>query len=108
VITKLDVLNGFDTIKICVGYRADGKVLYHVPSNLEILKHSEPIYEEVKGWKTEIKEARNLKDLPTQAKRYLKKIEKLIGVKITMVSVGSERDETVEVKNPFLKRSLKR
>ena len=108
VITKLDVLNDFDTIKICVGYRADGKVLYHVPSNLEILKHSEPIYEEVKGWKTEIKEARNLKDLPTQAKRYLKKIEKLIGVKITMVSVGSERDETVEVKNPFLKRSLKR
>jgi adenylosuccinate synthase len=108
VITKLDVLNDFDTIKICVGYRVDGKVFYHVPSNLEILKRSEPVYEELKGWKTEIKGARDFKDLPTNAKRYLKRIEKLIGTKIAMISVGSERDETVEVKNPFLKKSLKR
>ncbi len=108
VITKLDVLNDFDPIKICVGYRVDGKVFYHVPSNLEILKRSEPVYEELKGWKTEIKGARDFKDLPTNAKRYLKRIEKLIGTKIAMISVGSERDETVEVKNPFLKKSLKR
>jgi adenylosuccinate synthase len=108
VITKLDVLNDFDTIKICVGYRTDGKVFYHVPSNLEILKHSEPIYEEMKGWKTEIQGVRNLKELPTNAKRYLKRIQKLIGAKITMVSVGSERNETIEVKNPFLRKFLKR
>jgi adenylosuccinate synthase len=108
VITKLDVLNDFDTIKICVGYRVDGKVFYHVPSNFEILKNSEPVYEELRGWKTEIKGVRNFKDLPTNAKRYLKRIGKLIGTKITMISVGSERDETVEVKNPFLRRSLKR
>ena len=108
VITKLDVLNDFDTIKICVGYRKDGKAFYHVPSNLEILKHSEPIYEEMKGWKTEIQGVRNFKDLPTNAKRYLKRIQKLIGAKITMISVGSERDETVEVKNPFLRKFLKR
>ena len=108
VITKLDVLNDFDTIKICVGYRVDGKVFCHVPSNLEILKHSEPVYEELKGWKSEIKGVRNFKDLPRHAQRYLKRIQKLIGTKITMISVGSERDETVEVKNPFLKKSLKR
>jgi adenylosuccinate synthase len=108
VITKLDVLNEFDTIKICVGYRTDGKVFYHVPSNLEILRHSEPIYEEMKGWKTEIKGAKNFKDLPRNAKRYLKRIQKLIGAKITMISIGSERDETVEVKNPFAKRSFRR
>jgi adenylosuccinate synthase len=108
VITKLDVFNDFDTIKICVGYRTDGKVFHHVPANLEILKHSEPIYEEMKGWKTEIKGVKNFKDLPRNAKRYLKRIQKLIGAKITMISVGSERDETVEVKNPFIKRSLKR
>jgi adenylosuccinate synthase len=108
VITKLDVLNDFDTIKICVGYRADGKVFYHVPSDLEILKHSEPVYEEMRGWKTEIKGVRNFKDLPKNAKRYLKRIQKLIGTKITMISVGSERDETVEVKNPFIKKSLRR
>jgi adenylosuccinate synthase len=105
VITKLDVLNDFDTIKVCVGYRADGKIYDHVPSNLEILKRAEPIYEELEGWKTEIKEARSFKDLPTKAKRYIRRIEKLIGTKIMMISVGSERNETIEVKNPFLKRS---
>jgi adenylosuccinate synthase len=108
VITKLDVLNDFDTIKVCVGYRADGKIYYHVPSNLETLKRVEPVYEELEGWKTEVKEARSFKDLPTKAKRYIKRIEKLIGTKIMMISVGSERNETVEVRNPFLKGSLKR
>jgi adenylosuccinate synthase len=108
VITKLDVLNDFDTIKICVGYRVDGKVFYHVPSNLEILKHSEPVYEELKGWKSEIKGAQNFKDLPRHAQRYIKRIQKLIGTTIAMISVGSERDETIEVKNPFLKKSLRR
>jgi adenylosuccinate synthase len=101
VITKLDVLNDFDTIKICVGYRKDGKVFHHVSSNLEILKRSEPVYEELRGWKTEIRGARDFKDLPIDARRYLKRIEKLIGTRITMISVGSERGETVRVKNPF-------
>jgi adenylosuccinate synthase len=108
VITKLDVLNDFDKIKICVGYRVGGKVFYHLPSNLEILKHSEPVYEELRGWKSEIKGARNFKDLPRHAQQYLKRIQKLIGTKIMMTSVGSERDETVDVKNPFLKKSFKR
>ena len=108
VITKLDVLNDFDTIKICVGYRVGGKVFDHVPSNFEILKNSEPVYEEMRGWKTEIQGVKNFKDLPRNAKRYLKRIQKLIGAKVTMISVGSERDETVEVKNPFLRRFLKR
>jgi adenylosuccinate synthase len=101
VMTKLDVLNDFDTIKVCVGYRADGKVLRHVPSNLEILKHSEPVYEELKGWRTEIKDARKYRDLPPNARRYLRRIEELIHAKIFMISVGSERDETVGVRNPF-------
>jgi adenylosuccinate synthase len=101
VITKLDVLNDFGTIRICVGYRADGKVFHHVPSNLELLKRSEPVYEELKGWKTEIKGARDFKDLPPDARRYLKRIEKLIGTRMTMISVGSERSETVRVRNPF-------
>jgi adenylosuccinate synthase len=101
VMTKLDVLNDFDTIKVCVGYRADGKVLNHVPSNLEILKHSKPVYEELKGWKAEIKDARNFRDLPPNAKRYIRRIEELIHTKIAMISVGSERDETVGVRNPF-------
>jgi adenylosuccinate synthase len=108
VITKLDVLNDFDTIKICVGYRTEGRVFYHVPSNLEILKRSEPVYEELSGWKTEVTGARTFEDLPTKARRYLKRIEKLTGTKISTISVGSERDETVGVKSPFLKRPRKR
>jgi adenylosuccinate synthase len=86
----------------------DGKVFYHVPSNFEILKNSEPVYEELRGWKTEIKGVRNFKDLPRNAKLYIRRIQELINTKITMISVGSERDETVEVKNPFLRRSHKR
>jgi len=101
VITKLDVLNDFDSIKICVGYRADGKIFHHVPSNLELLKRAEPVYEEMKGWKTEIQGARDVKDLPREARRYLKRIEKLIGTRMAMISVGSERSETVRVRNPF-------
>ncbi len=101
-ITKLDVLNDFDKIRICVGYRLNGKTYHHVPSNLEMLKNSEPVYEELDGWKREIKGARNFSDLPTNAQRYLRRVEELIHTKLAMISVGSERNETIEVKNPFI------
>ena len=101
-ITKLDVLNNFEKIKVCVGYRLNGKVIHHVPSSLEMLQSSEPVYEEVNGWDTEIKGARNFPDLPSNAQRYIRRIEELIDTKITMISVGPERNETIEVRNPFL------
>jgi adenylosuccinate synthase len=100
-ITKLDVLNDFDKIKICVAYRLDGKVFQHVPSNLEMLKRAEPIYEELNGWQREIKGAKKFSDLPQSAQRYVRRIEELIHTRIGMISVGSERDETVEVRDPF-------
>jgi len=100
-ITKLDVLNDFDKIKICVGYCLNGKVIQHVPSNLEVLESCEPVYEELDGWRGEIKGAKKISDLPVQAQRYLKRIEELTHVIIAMVSVGSERNETIEIKNPF-------
>jgi adenylosuccinate synthase len=102
-ITKLDVLNDFDKVKICVGYRVNGKILHHVPSNLKILESSEPIYEELDGWRKEVKGTKKISELPVQAQRYLKRIEELTHAKIAMVSVGSERNETIEVKNPFSK-----
>jgi len=102
-ITKLDVLNDFDTVKICVGYGVNGEVFRHVPSCLKTLASSVPIYEELEGWKGEIKGAKKISDLPIQAQRYLKRIEELVQVKISMVSVGSERDETIELTNPFRK-----
>ena len=100
-ITKLDVLNDFEKIKICVGYRINGKVFHHVPSSIEMLNRSEPVYEELSGWKTEIKGVRDFSDLPQNAQRYLQRIEELIGTKITVISVGSERNETIVVSNPF-------
>lgn len=102
-ITKLDVLNDFDKVKICVGYRVSGKVIHHVPSHLDLLEGSEPIYEELDGWRREVKGAKKISELPVQAQRYLKRIEELTHVKIAMVSVGSERNETIEIKNPFSK-----
>jgi adenylosuccinate synthase len=107
-ITKLDVLNDFDKIKVCVGYRVDGKVIGHVPSDLERLKSCQPVYEELDGWMTEIKGARKFPNLPKNARHYIRRIEELTHTKITMISVGSERNETVEVKNPFLKRDRKK
>ena len=101
-ITKLDVLCGFDKIKVCVGYRLNGKVVDTVPSNLDLLNRCEPVYEELDGWKTEIKGGKEVSDLPGNAQRYLRRIEELIGAKIEMVSVGSERNETLGVRNPFV------
>jgi adenylosuccinate synthase len=107
-ITKLDVLNDFDKIKICVGYRLNGKVYHYVPSNLEILKYSEPVYEEVDGWQTEIQGAKKFIDLPPKARRYIRRIEELIDTKVMMISVGSERNATIEVRSPFPKRVLRK
>ncbi len=107
-ITKLDVLNDFEKIKICVGYRLNGKVIHHIPSNLERLESCEPVYEELNGWETDIKGAKKFSNLPANAQRYIKRIEELIDSKITMISVGSERNETIEVKNPFLKESFRK
>jgi adenylosuccinate synthase len=107
-LTKLDVLNDFDKIKVCIGYRLNGKVYHHFPSNLEMLKFSEPVYEELDGWETEIKKVKRFADLPPNARRYIRRIEELIDTKVMMISVGSERNETIEVRNPFPKRVLKK
>jgi adenylosuccinate synthase len=101
VITKMDVLNDLDKIKVCVGYRLNGKMIDYVPSNVETFQSVEAVYEELEGWKAEIKGAKNRSDLPANAQRYLRRIEELIGTKIVMVSVGSERNETLGVQNPF-------
>jgi adenylosuccinate synthase len=102
VITKMDVLNDLDKIKVCVGYRLNGKVIDYVPSNVEAFQSVEAVYEEMEGWKAEIKGAKSLSDLPANAQRYLRRVEELIGTIILMVSVGSERNETLGVQNPFV------
>jgi adenylosuccinate synthase len=103
-ITKLDVLTGIDPLKICRGYRVNGKEITDaVPSNLRDLAKCKPIYEELKGWKEPIGRAKTVRELPVQARRYVQRIEKLSGVKLFLISVGADRAETIVLKNPFKK-----
>jgi adenylosuccinate synthase len=100
-LTKLDVLDGFDTIRICTGYAYDGKTLDELPANLEIFDRCRPLYEEMPGWNADISEARSFTDLPENAQNYVRRLEELIGCPIVMVSVGARRDQTIMLKNPF-------
>jgi adenylosuccinate synthase len=104
-ITKLDVLNDFGQVKICVGYRLKGKIIHQVPSNPDHLANVVPVYEELEGWNADIRGVREISGLPQKAQQYLRRIEALTGTPIGMVSTGSERDETMGVKNPFAERS---
>jgi adenylosuccinate synthase len=101
VITKLDVLSEFDRIRICTGYRLDGRVIDRVPPCVEQLERVEPVYEEMDGWKTDLRVAQGISDLPVQARAYLRRLEELTGTRIGMVSTGPDRNETLGVVNPF-------
>jgi adenylosuccinate synthase len=100
-LTKLDVLDGFDTIRICTGYEYDGKQLDELPANLDIFEKCHPVYEEMPGWKTGISGAKSFAELPEKAQNYVRRLEQLIGCPIVLVSVGPRRDETIQLKNPF-------
>ena len=96
-VTKIDTLAGLDKLKVCVGYKFDGKVIDYFPASLKDLEKCEPIYEEFEGWGEEVAEARNYNELPENAKKYLTRIEELTGTKISIVSVGPRRDQTIRV-----------
>ena len=100
-LTKLDVLDAFDTIKICTGYEYDGKTLDELPANLEVFGNCRPVYEEMPGWKADLSAVRCFADLPENAQRYVRRLEELIGCPIVIVSVGARRDQTIMLKNPF-------
>ncbi|MBE6062030.1 MAG: adenylosuccinate synthase [Clostridium butyricum] len=97
-ITKIDTLAGLQKIKVCVGYKFDGKVIDYFPASLEDLAKCEPIYEEFDGWGDEVADARSYDELPENAKKYLKRIEEVTGTDISIVSVGPKRDQTMRVK----------
>lgn len=96
-VTKIDTLAGLEKIKVCTGYKFDGKVIDYFPASLEDLAKCEPIYEEFQGWGEEIEEARSYEELPENAKIYLNKIEEFTGTKVAIVSVGPKRDQTIRV-----------
>ena len=97
----LDVLTGFDTIKICTAYKMGDKILTEFPASLEDLAKCEPVYEEFEGWTEDLTAVENYDDLPENAKKYVEKIEELTGVSIDMVSVGPKRTQTIVRKNIF-------
>jgi adenylosuccinate synthase len=97
----MDVLSEFETIRICTGYRYQGRSLEEVPSQIEILRECEPVYEEHPGWKADLKNARNFLDLPPRAHDYVRRIEELTETEVVLVSVGERREETILRRNPF-------
>ncbi|MBN1102398.1 MAG: adenylosuccinate synthase [Deltaproteobacteria bacterium] len=100
-ITKLDVLTGLDTLKICVAYDLDGKRVYARPASLKETARCVPVYEEVPGWRDEISQARNMDELPAAARGYLRRIEEVTGVPLSIVSVGAGREQTIVLRDPF-------
>ncbi|MCM2333891.1 MAG: adenylosuccinate synthase [Anaeromyxobacteraceae bacterium] len=100
-ITKLDCLTGFETLKIAVAYKVDGKTLDEMPSDPETLERAEPVYEELPGFTEKVDGLRDFEAFPKNAKAYVRRIEALSGVKVMGLSVGADRGETIVLHNPF-------
>jgi adenylosuccinate synthase len=97
-LTRLDVLDALDSVKVCTGYKVDGDVLKDFPSDLAILDKCQPIYEEMPGWHKETSTIRNIKQLPSQAQRYISRLEELLSCPMSIISVGASRNQTIMVK----------
>jgi adenylosuccinate synthase len=100
-LTKLDVLDGFETLKICVGYRLGGKSYDYLPPHAVDQAAVEPVYEEIEGWSQSTAGARSWADLPAQAIKYVKRVEELIDCPVALVSTSPERADTILVRDPF-------
>lgn len=98
VLTRLDILDAFDSVNICVGYKLNGKTIDYFPTDLTTLEKCQPVYEQLSGWKTPISDIRSLKKLPAQAKKYISRLEELLSCPIDIVSVGAKREQTIIVR----------
>lgn len=101
-LTKLDVLDGFETLKICVAYDLDGKRLDYLPTAADQQARCTPIYEEIEGWSETTAGARTWADLPAAAIKYVRRVEELIGCPVAMLSTSPEREDTILVTDPFV------
>ncbi|MBF9037498.1 MAG: adenylosuccinate synthase [Paracoccaceae bacterium] len=100
-LTKLDVLDGFETLKICVGYELDGRRIDYLPTASEAQKRCTPIYEEMEGWHETTEGARSWADLPANAIKYVRRVEELIDCPVALLSTSPEREDTILVTDPF-------
>jgi len=101
-LTKLDVLDGLDEIKVCTGYKHNGEIVNYLPYGMEDQAAVEAVYETLEGWSDTTFGARSWADLPATAVKYIRRIEELIGVPVAMLSTSPERDDTILVRDPFL------
>ena len=102
-LTKLDVLDGFDVLKICVGYQYEGsdKILDYFPSDIGSQVACNPVYEEMSGWQESTFGARGLPELPANAVKFIQRVEKLTGIPVTLLSTSPEREDTIMLNDPF-------
>src|SRR5450631_2772338 len=100
-LTKLDILDGFEEIKICTGYKLDGREIGYLPAGEHAQARVEPIYEAAEGWHGVTAKARSWAELPAQAIKYVRRIEELVGCPVALLSTSPEREDTILVQNPF-------
>ncbi|MFC2022415.1 adenylosuccinate synthase [Chloroflexota bacterium] len=100
-ITRLDILDTLPRLKICVGYKLDGKTIDYFPSSIDALERCQPIYEELPGWQVPTTHIREYEQLPSQARQYIARLEELSSCPVSLISVGSAREQTIEVKPIF-------
>jgi len=103
-LTKLDVLDGFDEIKVCTGYKLDGQALDYLPADANLQARLTPIYETLEGWKETTHGARSWAQLPANAIKYVRRVEELIGAPVALLSTSPDRDDTIMVQDPFVDR----
>ncbi|MDY6011989.1 adenylosuccinate synthase [Clostridium sp.] len=97
-VTKIDTLAGLEKIKVCVGYKFNGEIIDYFPASLEDLALCEPVYEEFDGWDDSVSNARSYDELPENAKKYIQRIEEFTDTKVSIISVGPKRDQTMTIK----------
>ncbi|MEN6565191.1 MAG: adenylosuccinate synthase [Veillonellales bacterium] len=100
-ITRLDILDKLPTVKICVGYQYEGKILSEFPASLKVLGEVKPVYEELPGWQSDISAARTYEELPENARRYVERLSKAAGIPLGIISVGPDREQTIILHEMF-------
>jgi adenylosuccinate synthase len=100
-LTKLDILDGFSEINVCVGYRFDGREIDYLPASEHAQARVEPVYETIGGWQERTAGARSFAELPAPAIKYVRRIEELVGCPLALLSTSPEREDTILMRNPF-------
>ncbi len=103
-LTKLDVLDGFEEVKVCTGYTLGGRKLDYLPPDANEQARIEPVYETLPGWRESTRGARSWAELPATAIKYIRRVEELIGAPVALLSTSPEREDTILVRDPFVDR----